>query len=122
MSAASVSTPVTRPQMVVDGAEQFVGSNSRALVAADRERSKDTKAKPRHRWRTWDHGAAQFSVHASVPSGAKFLRSWQPTRLTGGSGGENAGRTLHHTAVVRVMKDFGADAADGRELKLAGGP
>ncbi len=36
--------------------------------------------------------------------------------------GENAGRTLHHTAVVRVMKEFGADAADGRELKLPGGP
>jgi hypothetical protein len=32
--------------------------------------------------------------------------------------GENAGRTLHHVAVVRVMKTVGADAADGRALEL----
>jgi hypothetical protein len=36
------------------------------------------------------------------------------------SGGENAGRTLHHVAVVRVLKDFGSSAADGRMLQLTG--
>jgi hypothetical protein len=34
--------------------------------------------------------------------------------------GENAGRTLHHVAVVRVMKEFGPEVADGRALKLSG--
>jgi hypothetical protein len=35
--------------------------------------------------------------------------------------GENAGRTLHHVAVVRVMKELGPDSMDGRILKLASG-
>lgn len=35
--------------------------------------------------------------------------------------GENAGRTLHHVAVVRVIKEFGTEVADGRLLKLPGG-
>jgi hypothetical protein len=33
--------------------------------------------------------------------------------------GENAGRTLHHVAVVRIMKDLGSSAADGRQLRLS---
>ena len=32
---------------------------------------------------------------------------------------ENAGRTLHHVAVVRVLKDFGSGATDGRRLRLS---
>ena len=32
--------------------------------------------------------------------------------------GENAGRTLHHVAVVRVMKEFGSDSVNGRQLRL----
>jgi hypothetical protein len=36
------------------------------------------------------------------------------------SHGENAGRTLHHVAVVRVMKEFGSNATDGRVLELSG--
>jgi hypothetical protein len=34
--------------------------------------------------------------------------------------GENAGRTLHHIAVVRRIKEFNSDAADGRLLHLSG--
>jgi hypothetical protein len=38
--------------------------------------------------------------------------------------GENAGRTLHHVAVVRIIKDFGSDFGSGptgsRTLELSG--
>jgi hypothetical protein len=37
------------------------------------------------------------------------------------SHGENAGRTLHHVAVVRAIKEFGSGASDGRTLELSGG-
>ena len=70
------------PQMVVDGVEQFVGSNSRALVAAVEKEQKTPKQSIVIDGATWDHGAAQFSIRASVPTGARNLRCWQQTRLT----------------------------------------
>ena len=36
--------------------------------------------------------------------------------------GENAGRTLHHIAVVRALKAFSNDAIDGRPLEVPAGP
>ena len=111
------------PQMVVDGTDQFVGSNTRALVAAIEKEAKTPTQSVAIIGAQWDHGAAQFSVHASAPSGAKLMAVLAADATHEEvSAGENAGRTLHHTAVVRVMKEFGADAADGRELKLPGGP
>jgi hypothetical protein len=110
------------PQMVVDGVEQFVGSNSRALVAAVEKEQKTPKQSIVIGGATWDHGAAQFSIRASVPTSARiFAVLAADSTHQEVSSGENAGRTLHHTAVVRVMKEFGADTADGRQLKLPGG-
>jgi hypothetical protein len=111
------------PQMVVDGTEQFVGSDGRALVAAITKEAKAPKQSLAIEGARWQQGTAQFSIHADVPSGAKLvavLAADATHRQV--SGGENSGRTLHHTAVVRVMKEFGADVADGRELNLSGGP
>jgi hypothetical protein len=111
------------PQMVVDGMEQFVGSNARALVAAIEKEAKTPRQNVVIESAQWDQGIAQFSVHASAPSGAKLVAVLAAdTTHEEVSGGENAGRTLRHTAVVRVMKEFGAEAADGRQLKLPGGP
>ena len=111
------------PQMVVDGNEQFVGSDGRALVAAMTKETKIPKQSIAIEGATWDHGAAQFSIHASAPAGSKLVVVLAADATHSEvARGENAGRTLHHTAVVRVMKEFGADAADGRPLKLPGGP
>ncbi len=111
------------PQMVVDGTEQFVGSNARALIAAVEKEAKTPRQSLAIEGAHWDHGTAQFAIHANAPGSAKLVvvLAADATHQEV-SGGENSGRTLHHTAVVRVMKDFGADAADGRELKLSGGP
>lgn len=111
------------PQMVVDGVEQFVGSNSRALVAAIEKEQKTPKQSIVIDGATWDHGAAQFSIHASASANTRIVAVLAADSTHQEvSSGENAGRTLHHTAVARVMKEFGADAGDGRQLKLPGGP
>ncbi|MGA8089262.1 MAG: DUF1223 domain-containing protein [Terracidiphilus sp.] len=111
------------PQMVVDGTDQFVGSDGRALVAAMTKEAKTPKQAIAIEGAAWDHGAAQFSVHANAPAGTKLLAVLAADATHSEvARGENAGRTLHHTAVVRVMKEFGADAANGRQLKLSGGP
>jgi hypothetical protein len=111
------------PQMVVDGTDQFVGSNGRALIAAMTKEAQTPKQSITIEGATWDHGAAQFSVHANAPAGTKLFAVLAADATHAEvARGENAGRTLHHTAVVRVMKEFGADAGDGRQLKLPGGP
>ena len=111
------------PQMVVDGTEQFVGGNARALIAAVEKEAKTPRQTLAITGARWDNGAAQFSLHASATAGAKIVvvLAADATHQEVAAG-ENRGRTLHHTAVVRVMKEFGPDAADGRELKLPGGP
>lgn len=110
------------PQMVVDGTTQFVGSNAKALVAAVEGAAKTTKPPLAIDNAKWDRGSATFSIHGNPPSGTKLVvvLAADATHQQV-SGGENAGRTLHHIAVVRVMKEFGGESADGRALKLLGG-
>jgi hypothetical protein len=111
------------PQMVVDGTEQLVGSNGRALVAAVQKEIAIAKQAIAIEGAKWEHGAAQFAIHANPPAGARVVAVLAADATHSEvARGENAGRTLHHTAVVRVMKEFDSNVADGRELKLAGGP
>jgi len=111
------------PQMVVNGTEQFVGSNAHALIAAVEKEAKTPRQSLAIENAHWDQAAAQFSIHANALAGAKLVAVLAADATHQEvSGGENSGRTLHHTAVVRVMKEFGTDAADGRELKLPEGP
>lgn len=111
------------PQMVVDGSDQFVGSNGRALVAALTKDAKTPKLGITIESAIWNHDAAEFSIRANEPAGTKLLAVLAADATHSEvARGENAGRTLHHTAVVRVIKEFAADVADGRPLKLPGGP
>jgi hypothetical protein len=111
------------PQMVVDGTEQFVGSNAHALMAAIKKEANLPTQSLAIEGAHWYQGAAQFSIHANAPASAKLVAVLAADATHQEvSGGENSGRTLHHTAVVRVMNEFGADVADGRQLKLSGGP
>lgn len=110
------------PQMVVDGATQFVGNNAPALLAAVQNAAKTPKQSLAIENARWDHGSATFSIRGASPPGSRLfavLAANGTHREV--SGGENAGRTLHHVAVVRVMKEFGSESEDGRPLKLSGG-
>ena len=110
------------PQMVVDGTSQFVGSNAKALITAVTNEAKKPKLPLLIEGARWDHGSVVFTVQADASSRAKLYAVLaedathsQVTR------GENAGRTLHHTAVVRAMKEYSGKDAAGGLLRLQGG-
>jgi len=110
------------PQAVIDGSAQLVGNNAAGLAEAVK-RAASTPKKPltisdAH----WDNGTFMFTVRGAADSGSKMLAvlaadAQGPKILRG----ENAGRTLHHVAVVRSLKDFGSTSADGRALRLSAG-
>jgi hypothetical protein len=109
------------PQAVIDGAAQVVGNNAAGVTNAV-EHAASTPKKPlsvtdAH----WDNGAVSFTVHDAEP-GLRLV-AVLAADATGHqvSRGENAGRMLHHVAVVRAIKDFGSNGADGRALRLSGG-
>lgn len=113
---------VYTPQAVIDGATQLVGNNGPALAKAV-EQAASTPKKPitisdAH----WDHNAVTFTVNGPVDSSSKVV-AVVAADATGKkiTSGENSGRTLHHVAVVRTIKEFNASAADGRSLRLSAG-
>jgi hypothetical protein len=109
------------PQMVVDGAEQFVGNNSDKLEAAVARAAATPKAKIAIEDAHWADGAVSFSVRGDKNSGATLVAAVaQNATQSEVIHGENAGRTLHHVAVVRAIKDFGSKATDGGPLRLPG--
>jgi hypothetical protein len=113
---------VYTPQAVIDGAVQVVGNNGAGLAQAI-ERATSSPKKPlsigdAH----WDNGSISFTVRGAIDPNSKLIA----VLAADASGlriahGENAGRTLHHVAVVRRIKEFNANAADGRVLRLSGG-
>lgn len=116
---------VYTPQMVVDGSEEFVGSDARKLTAA----LTHAAATPKTPIMIADaHQAADGSITFSVRAAdakfdakaSLFAAVAENATVSEVLRGENGGRTLHHVAVVRVLKEFGPGKADGRALTLAG--
>ena len=111
------------PQMVVDGLTQFVGSDAHALEVAMNNASSQPKEDLTIANATWENGSARFAVHTSAGQNTKLIAVLAANETHERVlAGENAGRTLEHVAVVRVMKSFGIEAADGRTVQLPGGP
>jgi hypothetical protein len=110
------------PQAVVDGAAQMVGNNGPEVTRAVEAAAKTPKEPLTIAEPHWDNGTAVFSVKGATDAKARLIGVLAADATTSQvAHGENAGRTLHHVAVVRVMKDFGSSAADGRPLRLSGG-
>jgi hypothetical protein len=113
---------VYTPQMVIDGAAQMVGNNTvevtRAVASAAATPKKPLTIADAH----WDGGSAIFAVHGAGDSGAKLVAVLaEDATRSEVARGENAGRTLHHVAVLRAIKEFGSNGADGKQLRLGGG-
>ncbi len=113
---------VYTPQAVIDGSAQLVGNNATGLQGAI-EHAATTPKKPLTIANArWDKDAVTFSVQASTDKGSRLVAALAAD-ATGPkiTAGENQGRTLHHVAVVRTIKEFNANAADGRALRLSSG-
>jgi hypothetical protein len=112
---------VYTPQAVVDGAEEMTGSDSKALSRAIARAAARPKAALEIESIVIGSDAVHFSVRSDFDS-----RHSSQTELVAAlaedatrssvAQGENAGRTLRHVAVVRVIEEMGAP--DGRVLTL----
>lgn len=113
---------VYTPQAVIDGSTQLVGNNAAGLQAAIEHARATPKIPITIANARWDKDAVSFSVQVSTDKGSKLVAALAAD-ATGAkiTRGENAGRTLHHVAVVRTIKNFGSGALDGRTLKLSAG-
>jgi hypothetical protein len=108
------------PQIVVDGKEQVVGNNVRTVTGALSRAASKPKSEVAIADAHWTNGAVVFSIKAEPRNGTTLVAAIaEDTTQSEVARGENAGRTLHHVAVVRVLKDLGANALDGRSLRLA---
>jgi hypothetical protein len=110
------------PQMVVDGSAQMVGNNVAGVTSAVEKAASMGKKPLAIGDAHWEGANVVFTVHGGAEPGARLLAALAANATHSEvSRGENAGRTLHHVAVVRVLKDFGANAAEGKPLRLPGG-
>jgi hypothetical protein len=114
------------PQLVVDGREALVGSDYRAATAAIARAAAPGSTAAAARLRisvNAEHNPSRASVHvitridprgASMPKAAAdvFLAVVEDGLVTQVKRGENQGRELHHTAVVRSLTPMGAISAD----------
>ena len=96
------------PEMVVDGAAEFVGRDAGAATAAIRSAAKQPKVAVRL---VPAAGGARLEVDP-LPGG-KRTKSSVYVAVAADSGtssvlaGENGGRTLHHVAIVRELREVG---------------
>jgi hypothetical protein len=97
---------VYTPQMVVDGTQSFVGSNrNEAEAAIRRAKSAQITPVPLHFGRQGE--ALIIEVGAGAGQGAVLLVGFDPEHSTAVGGGENGGRRLQESNVVRSIQTIG---------------
>jgi len=113
---------VYTPQIVVDGAEPMVGNDRNKVESAIGRAAATPKLEVQivAAHQSADH-SVNFSVHAPADAKATLVAALAENATRSEvARGENKGRTLNHVAVVRVLKEFGSSAVDGRPLRLSG--
>jgi hypothetical protein len=108
------------PQMVIDGRLQLVGSNQNAMVQDIEQAASVAKEPLKIEDAHWVNGGVDFSVRTEAGKHDELEAALAENATHRDvTSGENAGRVLHHVAVVRVLKNFGSKDLDGRTLRLA---
>lgn len=95
------------PEMVVDGSQEFVGSDASRARSAIAEAGKQPAAAQV----SLQQHAGKLGINvAGQPngSGEVWLAVTEDNLSSRVGAGENTGRTLHHDAVVRELKELGA--------------
>ncbi len=102
----ALNASVYTPEMVIDGSTQFVGSDASQARSTIAVASKE--AKPAQVTLRWDGNQLHVTVQSSAAERSNVLLATTEDGLsTSVEGGENGGRTLHHAAVVRQLRDLG---------------
>ena len=124
---------VYTPQMVVDGHLEFVGSDATKAREAITEAASSPKAKVQieitPNTETRESGTVQFTVRVedipAITAGdtAEVLLAITESDLSSSvARGENAGRNLRHTAVVRQLATIGSISKTKDEASFTGTP
>lgn len=114
-AAATNEPDIYTPQMVVDGAAAFVGSDRQNAVGEITRAASHAKSALRAVWASGTPRALIVDVpEGSVPSNATVVLAVVEDHLTSSvTRGENKGHQLSHTAVTRQMTTLGATSRDG---------
>jgi hypothetical protein len=111
---------VYTPQAVVNGVAEMVGSDERGLRQAVAEAAARPMEELHIENARWENGKAKFSLRGRTDASARvYVALAADETHSDVARGENAGRTLHHVAVVQVMKQLGPAILDGHPLELA---
>lgn len=103
------------PQMIVDGLSQFVGTNAREAQTSIQEALQHPKTQTTiNAESTTKSDASRIEVHVGNLSGASIQEPadvWvavtESNLETAVKAGENAGKTVQHSAVVRLLHKIG---------------
>ncbi len=103
---------VYTPQMVIDGSEQFVGSDAKHILPAIAHSGQTAKidlvlSKPVVDGRQISTTVSVPASAGELPKGDLYAALVDRTDTTDVRGGENGGRQLHHAAVVRSLQRIG---------------
>ncbi len=110
---------VYTPQAVIDGTTDVVGSDSTALSRAVARAAVKPKAELVIENAQWTGDAIHFTVRSAARFQGRLMAALAEDETHSSvARGENAGRTLHHVAVVRVLQTMSEGGADGRLLTL----
>jgi hypothetical protein len=103
-----VESPYT-PQIVIDGQKEFVGSDSGTALSELAKSARRAKTPVHLTWRgkSADQATLAVQVEAAKLSGDVLLAITEGKLASDVARGENAGRNLKHTAVVRRLTPIG---------------
>lgn len=105
------------PQMIVDGANPFVGSNIDRAKKVISEATKAPKAKI-ELVQNQDKLKIKITNAPAHENATVFLAIAEDDLSSGVRGGENSGRRLAHASVVRQLKSLGVLTAEQTGLEL----
>jgi hypothetical protein len=116
---------VYTPEMVVDGAQEFVGNDTRRATRAITQAAQTAKLGLALSTPVFDAGRVSAEVQlvtagANLPKGDLYAAVVDPVATTDVRNGENGGRQLHHVGVVRSLEKIGSlQDLNGAPLKFS---
>ena len=113
------TSSVYTPQMIVDGRQEFVGSDEKRAHTAIVKAARETRAKVELQLTSTKELAVNITdlPHVTEADTAEVLLAVTESNLSSDvARGENAGRALKHTAVVRQLQSIGEVAAGSNKF------